>query len=468
VSCLHKGNFAQPFQYGLDVLSSDIPSWKEIALACERSPALMGATLSPFAATLLPAASALPSFCIFYGADEASDRELIRSVGASVFGSPQNFSILGKSPPPLQLVADFRHGLVCSDIPRHATKKQILSFYETLLGINGEISRVLMPRDTRLLALVTGPLSHLDNVPQSISVSAIVHPETRLYDSLPGFSTSEQMNARILFHAQQQKGGIGQKFVELIEQNQSKPFKIWVTRQIHYFIKQVQPKTRDERIRALAVSLLWVAGRLGIKWQILPWRVERLERVLKQLFVASCRPLPDFSALEGAAIEKLRQHLREAKKLELLRSGHKLHFTDQQVKEADVYLSGDYIYVKPALLSQWLPGNDGELAINYLDKQSLLVKNLFGRRTKAVQKFIRGKRESFYGIHISFLGEGFPAKPEVGEAGGGEDEGTAVVTEPGSLLERLTREFDQHKAADQSQTDDPGVAPVGGGGKVGE
>jgi hypothetical protein len=258
---------------------------------------------------------------------------------------------LGKSPTPLQLVADFRHGLVCFDIPRHATTKQILSFFAPILGVNGDISRVSLPPDMRLLALATGPHSHLDNVPQSIAVSAIVDPETRLYDNLPGFFTPEQMNARILFLAQQQKGGIGQEFTDLIEKYQSKSFKIWIRRLIDDFTKQLQPETRDERIRALAVALLWVAGRLGIRWKILPWTVETLEGVLKQLYAASCKSLPDLSALEETAIEKLRQHLQVAKKLELSRSGHKLHFTEQQVREAEVYLEGEYIYIRPELLS---------------------------------------------------------------------------------------------------------------------
>jgi len=279
-----------------------------------------------------------------------------------------------------------------------------------------------LPRDMRLLALVTGPHSHLDNVPQSISVSGIVDPETRLYDSLPDSSTPEQMNARILLHAQQQKGGVGRKFVALIE---SRSFRTLVTGLINDFMKQLQPKTKDETSRALAVALLWTAGRLGIKGRILPWTVERLEEVLKQLFAASC-----IRALEEVAIENLCRRLHEAKELKLSRHGHKPDFTAQQVREADVYLEGNYMYIRPALLSQWLPGQDGDIAMNYLDKQSLLEKNLPGRRTKTVQKTILGIRESFYGIHISFLGERFPANPEVVEAGGGGDEVTVVATEP--------------------------------------
>ncbi len=202
LGCLHEGGYAQPFQYGLDVLDSDIARWdRVIAPACGRSPALMVAALSPLAATLLPAVRHLPSFAIFFGADAALERDVVRYVAASVFGAPHNFPILGKSPTPLQLVADFRHGIVCSDIPGHATKKQILSFYQPLLGISGEISPVSLPSDMRLLALATGPHSHLRNVPQSISVSGIVDPETSLYDNLPNSCSPEQMNARILFHA---------------------------------------------------------------------------------------------------------------------------------------------------------------------------------------------------------------------------------------------------------------------------
>ena len=64
-----------------------------------------------------------------------------------------------------------------------------------------------------------------------------------------------------------------------------------------------------------------------------------------------------------------------------------------------------------------------------MNKQSILEKNLSGRRTKTVQKTISGIRESFYGINISFLGEGFQTNPEVVEAGGGGDEVTVVATE---------------------------------------
>jgi hypothetical protein len=265
------------------------------------------AALSGLAAMLFPAAKELQSFCIFYGADEAADREVIRSVAASVSGAPRNFSILGKSPTRIQLVEDFRHKVVCFDIPRAATEKQILPFFESLLGVNGEISCVSsLPNDMRLLAFVTGPCGHFDNVPapRTISVSAIVDPETRLYDDPPDSWTADRMNAWILVRTLQQKGGIGQKFSGLIERNQSKSFQIEVTRLINYFIKRLNPKTKDEKSRALAVSLLWTAGYLGIKWQILPWswKVERVEQVLKQLFAASCKSLPDPQALEEGLI----------------------------------------------------------------------------------------------------------------------------------------------------------------------
>jgi hypothetical protein len=84
---LHKGSYAQPVQYGSDILASDIASYREISFACGWSPTLMVATLSPFAATLLPAARDIPSFCIFYGADAALDREVIRYAAACVFGA---------------------------------------------------------------------------------------------------------------------------------------------------------------------------------------------------------------------------------------------------------------------------------------------------------------------------------------------------------------------------------------------
>jgi len=156
-----------------------------------------------------------------------------------------------------------------------------------------------------------------------------------------------------------------------------------------------------------------------------------LEEVLRQLFAASCKSLPDLQSLEEAAIGNLRQNLREAKRLKLSRLGHKLQYTPEQVREADLYLDGNYMYIRPALLSHWLPGQDAVTAINCLDRQSLLEKNLPGRRTKTVQKTISGIRESFYGINISFLGEGFPAEdPERVEAGGGGDEVPVVATEP--------------------------------------
>jgi hypothetical protein len=248
------------------------------------------------------------------------------------------------------------------------------------------------------------------SVPWAISFSAIVDPEMGLYDDLPDSCTADQMNAWILSRARQLKGAIGQKFVDLIEWEQSKNFKIEVTDQINDFIKQLNPKTKYERNRARAVALLCATGRLGIKRGILSWNVEKMEQVLRKLFAASCKSLPDPQAIEGFAIEKLRQRLREAPRLELSRRGHNLEFTAEQVKAADIYLEGKYMYIRTALFSEWLPGQEGELAINYLDKQSLLEKPLTGRKTKAVQKTIMGFRESFFGIDRAFLGEGFPAE----------------------------------------------------------
>jgi hypothetical protein len=202
---LYKASYAQPFSYGLDALASDIAIWDtKIVPACGRSPALMVALLSGLGATLFPAVGHFQSFCIFYGADSTLEREVIRSVAACVFGVPHNSSILSRSPTSLQTAADFRHAVVCSDIPAHATNKQILSFFEPLLGISGEISCASLPPDTRLIALATGPRSQINNVPRSISVSAIVDPELKLYDSLPDLFTPEQMNAWILSHTRQQ------------------------------------------------------------------------------------------------------------------------------------------------------------------------------------------------------------------------------------------------------------------------
>jgi hypothetical protein len=262
-------------------------------------------------------------------------------------------------------------------------------------------------------------------VPWAISVSGIVDPETRLYDDLPVSCTPDQMNAWISSLTRQQKGAVRQRFVDLIERNQSKAFQIEIKRLIDDCIKRLNPKTKDERTRALEVAQLWVAGCLGIKWRILPWKVERLERVLEQLFAASCKSLPDLQALEATAVEKLHQHLREAKRLKLDRRGHKVEFTPDQVKAADVYLKGNYIYVPPVLLSEWLPGQDGVLAINYLDKQSLLMKPPAGRATRKVQITILRDRKSVYAIDMAFLSQGSPA--EEAEAAD-TDEGGAEVT----------------------------------------
>jgi hypothetical protein len=422
------------------------------------SPALIVGILAGLAGVLLPALKELVSFGIFYSADEASDRKVMLSAAASVMGM-RHLSILDKRP--LELAANHRHGTICSDIPSDATEKQVSSLFRGLFRAGGgQIGGNLLPEDIRLLAFTTGRDSQLGSVPQSISVSAIVHPELRLYDDLGGQSTPEQMNARIVANAAKHRGVAGRQFILEMERclAQSADFGREVKKLANDFFTQLHPKTAAERERAWALALFWAAGVLGIKWKILPWSEQRVKSVLNELFVAACRSLPDPQARKENATEELRQLLLSSRKLDLVRYGHNMEYTPKEVQEADVFIEGNYMHVPAELVARWLPNENSRFAISYLDEQSLLRKEP-SRRSRAVQKTIAGIRSTYYAIHISFLGAGYQPEPE-NDDNPTADAASPVQGEAPILLERITEGLGEYKAT-QSSTGAADDAPSG-------
>ena len=117
------------------------------------------------------------------------------------------------------------------------------------------------------------------------------------------------------------------------------------------------------------------------------------------------------------------------------------------------------MYVCPHLFSRWLPGEYGNIAVNYLYRHSLLEKSLQGRATKKVQKTILGIRRSFYGISISLLGQGFAENPQLAESGKDGDEIAAADTKPSGLSDPLW-DYEQSKTAHQLPMVDQSAAPV--------
>jgi hypothetical protein len=428
----------------------DLKTWSEqVASPSANSPPVMVVILSGLGAILLPAATDVPSFCISYPCDEASDREVLRRVGASVSGLPKNLPLRGSPQWTAEVAAGHRHALLCVDIPDLITPKEINSFFKPLLSARGApksrpANGCVPVDDLRLLVLATGTRNHVNHVPRSIYVPSIVDPEMRMYDSLGNGWTPDAANRVLLKAVRRNHGVAAVAFRRRIEKS---PAATWssVQRLTREFIGELNPATEEEWRRARAIALLWAAGRLGIEWRILPWTVERLRSVLRQLYVAACESLPDPKSVNEEVLAELRQHLREAKKLPIERRGNRVSYTAQQVQDADIFLEDNYMLVPPSFLLRKFSRYEIQYAINHLKETSYLETDPRRSHTNTIQRrisFYKVRRPDFYKIPVSFTGE-VSSTNVPSENGGGVEESLAVVEPQDTLLARINAEFNQ-------------------------
>ena len=203
---------------------------------------------------------------------------------------------------------------------------------------------------------------------------------------------------------------------------------------IRQFIGELNPITHEEWQRARAIALLWAAGCLGIERQILPWARARLRSVLRQLYVAACESLPDPRSVNEGVLAELRQYLGEAKKLFIARQGNKVSYTAQQVKDADIFLDGNYMLVAPSFLLRKFSRYEVQSAMIFLKETSQLATDPRRPHTNTIQRrisYYEVRRPDFYKIPTSFIGE---ASPDVRSNNGGGVEGSPAAAEPQDSL----------------------------------
>ena len=401
------------------------PQSLEMARLSAHSPVLMIAQLSALAGIAMGMIEQPESFAIYIATESPVVRKLIRQVAAAVGTRCENCWATEISSS-FDLVANHRHNVLCVDIPSGFDPLRVKDALRSLMRGGGKIKsrsgrRPPLPDDMRLIVLATGSYNHFGNLPRAISVSAIVDPELGIFDSLGDFKSPGELMFALQKSAR--SGGALPAFARQLA-IRSIPSRVAIREGIHRFVKDMCPKTEEERQQAQAIGLLEATGLLAIKWGLLPWDPDGLRSVLRKLYRDASHSTPD---PEEPILDQLRKCLLEAEWCLLRVQGNKRMYSDQRAQEAEVYIRDDGLYVLGRILAEWLPGEQSAIALGALEKRKYLIhphiesENPVTGGKKTVQIRILGPKKHCYAIAPSFLGEAGQAKLRALIVEGAED-----------------------------------------------
>ncbi|NYZ17307.1 DUF927 domain-containing protein [Azospirillum sp. RWY-5-1] len=170
------------------------------------------------------------------------------------------------------------------------------------------------------------------------------------------------------------------------------------------------PQDGWERRFARPFALSFAAGKLAIRWGIVPWKSTTVGRSMQACYIAARKLVPDAQELLEQGIQMLRSRLQRGEGvLDLLRQGTKTMWTAEQAKAAEIFAcgtptAGRHFLIKPAAFESWFPPAQRDVVLAWLERSGHLIKDE-RRGVRTLQAQIKGieGRGRYYALKATLL-----------------------------------------------------------------
>jgi hypothetical protein len=243
-----------------------------------------------------------------------------------------------------------------------------------------------------------------------IDVPAISNDQLGIYESLPPkFSTPASVSDAIVAACAANHGvALGALIQKLKANADDMPRSIRAKMQT--FIKWARvPEDGWERRFAERFALAFAAGAIAAEFDIVPWSREMLGKNIRACYRAARGRVPDAERLLANGLALLRTKLSGgAYILDLLRSGHKVQWSPEDVEAADAFRrsgpgGAHYLIPSEGFVGWFESPMQANLVLDELDRLGFLLK--LQPRLKTIQVAIHGVngRRRYYGIREAVL-----------------------------------------------------------------
>jgi putative DNA primase/helicase len=246
-----------------------------------------------------------------------------------------------------------------------------------------------------------------------IDVPAISTDQLGIYERLaPGFSTPASLSDAIVAACAANYGVALDALIQKLKENaDNMPDSIRAEMQA--FMKGAQvPGDGWERRFAQRFALAFAAGAIAAKFGIVPWSRAMVGQNIRACYQAACRRVPDADRLRVSGLALLRTKLSSgAYILDLVRVGHKVQWSPEDVETADAFRrsgpGGVHYLIRSESFVGWFESPmQANLVLDELDRLGLLIKQQPNVRT--VQVAIHGVngRRRYYAVQDEVLSPG--------------------------------------------------------------
>jgi putative DNA primase/helicase len=244
---------------------------------------------------------------------------------------------------------------------------------------------------------------------RATDLPAQVHEQYGIFESLPPGCTESIMLVEKIEAECLSNYGVAQR--ELVKRvgEDAETISAEIAAEMQRFLDGVRvPKEKWEHRFAKRFALAYAAAILAIKYDIVPWDAKMVARAIKTCYLAARATVPDADKLRTAGLMRLRERLSDgATIVELVRSGHKVQWSTEQISEAEIFRrsgpkGAHYLVLSDTFIGWFDSPLQVDLVINELDRLELLIKDPNVRTLQVLIKGISGRRR-YYAIRETVL-----------------------------------------------------------------
>jgi putative DNA primase/helicase len=247
---------------------------------------------------------------------------------------------------------------------------------------------------------------------RAIDLPTLVHEQHKGFESLPpDYDTALKLAEHIEAECLKNYGVALREFVKCVAQDMA-TIRADIAAEMERFFKGAGvPEQGWEHRFAKRFALAYAAAKLAIKYEIVPWDAKMVARAIKTCYLASRATVPDADEVRSAGLMRLRERLSGgATIVELVRSGHKVQWSTEQISEAETFRRSDpegthYLVLPKTFIGWFNSPRQADLVITELDRLELLIKDPDMRTHQALIKGVRGRRR-YYAIREAVLNLG--------------------------------------------------------------